>query len=138
MTNVFDFISANYGQWLYGLATISIIFLVLSILFIPYLVARIPADYFLTPSKSEKIKSRSWHSIIWLLLRNLFGAFLILAGIIMLVLPGQGILTILAGLFVMYFPGKYKLERYIVSKPAVLNSLNWIRRRQNVSEIQIH
>ena len=138
MANVFDFISANYAQWLYGLATVSVVFLIVSILFIPYLVARIPADYFLASDKSESIKSRSWHSLIWLFLRNIFGAFLILAGIIMLALPGQGILTILAGLFVMNFPGKYKLERYIVSKPAVLNSLNWIRRRQKISEIRIN
>ena len=137
MTNVFEFISANYAQWLYGLATVSIVFLIVSILCIPYLVARIPADYFLEPGKSMKRKSRSWYSLLLLLIRNIFGSFLILAGIIMLALPGQGILTILAGLFVMNFPGKYKLERYIVSKPAVLNSLNWIRRRQNISEIRI-
>ena len=138
MTNVFDFISANYAQWLYGLATVSVIFLLVSILFIPILVARIPSDYFLEPDKSMQIKSRSWYSLILLIIRNIFGTFLIFAGIIMLALPGQGILTILAGLFVMNFPGKYKLERYIISKPTVLNSLNWIRRRQNITEIRIN
>ncbi len=138
MTNVFDFISANFAQGLYALATVSVIFLLVSILLIPILVARIPADYFLQPDKSVRIKSRSWSSLVLLIVRNIFGALLILAGIIMLALPGQGILTILAGLFVMNFPGKYKLERYIVSKPTVLNSLNWIRRRQKISEIRIN
>ena len=138
MTNVFDFISANYAQWLYVLATVSVIFLLVSILFIPILVARIPPDYFLEADKSINIKSRTWYSLILLVLRNIFGTFLILAGIIMLALPGQGVLTILAGLFVMNFPGKYKLERYIISKPTVLKSLNWIRRRQNIAEIRIN
>jgi len=52
-----------------------------------------------------------------------------LAGIAMLVLPGQGILAILGGIELMDFPGKYRLERWIVSRPAVLRSVNWLRRR---------
>lgn len=138
MPNVFDFVVTHFDQWLYVLATASIIFLFASILLIPYLVARIPADYFIAENKPIALKSRSWHSLIFLLFRNFVGALLVIAGIIMLVLPGQGILTILAGLFVMNFPGKYKLERYIISKPSVLNSLNWIRRRQKISEIKIN
>ena len=39
----------------------------------------------------------------------------------MLVLPGQGILTILMGLFLMNFPGKYRLERKVVTLPQVLS-----------------
>jgi hypothetical protein len=35
---------------------------------------------------------------------------LLLAGIIMLVTPGQGIISIVLGLFLMEFPGKRKLE----------------------------
>ena len=45
----------------------------------------------------------------------------------MLILPGQGILTILIGLFLMNFPGKFKLERKLIAMPKVLKSLNWIR-----------
>lgn len=138
MAEVFEFIGTHYAQWLYGLATVSLIFLVLSVLLIPYLVARIPADYFLLTNMQATPKSYSWRLIIWLLIRNLIGVLLILAGVAMLVLPGQGILTILAGLFIAKFPGKYKLERYIVCKPMVINSLNWIRRRQNIAEIRIN
>lgn len=138
MAEVFEFISTHYAQWLYGLATVSLIFLVLSVLLIPYLVARIPADYFLLPKKRTTPESYSWRLIAWLLIRNLIGVLLILSGLAMLLLPGQGILTILVGLFIAKFPGKYKLERYIVRKPMVLNSLNWIRRRQKISEIRIN
>jgi hypothetical protein len=46
----------------------------------------------------------------------------------MLLLPGQGLLTILMGLALTNFPGKYDLERRIVSRPAVSTALNRIRR----------
>lgn len=53
---------------------------------------------------------------------------MILAGIIMLVLPGQGTVTILIGLAISNFPGKYKIERKISSQPAVGATLNKIRK----------
>lgn len=61
--------------------------------------------------------------------RNLFGVVLVLMGILMLVLPGQGILTILVGIMLMDIPGKYRIARSIVSRPPILQTMNWIRRR---------
>lgn len=57
----------------------------------------------------------------------LIGVFLLLCGIAMLVLPGQGLLTILIGLSLIPFPGKHKLEQTILSRKSVRSSLNWIR-----------
>ncbi len=138
ISETIDYLLSNYAQWLYYLAIISIVFLVLSILFIPSLVARIPADYFLPNKRSFKSRPRTWLTYLSLLVRNIIGIILLLAGIAMLVLPGQGILTVLAGLFILDVPGKYKVERYLVQKPAILNSLNWLRRRRKVPEIRIH
>jgi hypothetical protein len=45
----------------------------------------------------------------------------------MLVLPGQGLLTIIIGLVLMEFPGKYHAERWVINRPAVLAAINWIR-----------
>jgi hypothetical protein len=39
-------------------------------------------------------------------------------------------LTLLAGLLLMNFPGKYQLERWLVTRPGVLRALNWLRGRQ--------
>jgi hypothetical protein len=61
--------------------------------------------------------------------KNLLGYILIVAGILMLVLPGQGTWTIVVGIMLLNFPGKYKLERWIVSRGPVLRSINWVRRR---------
>ncbi|RME33433.1 MAG: hypothetical protein D6786_07715, partial [Gammaproteobacteria bacterium] len=53
----------------------------------------------------------------------------LLAGLIMLFTPGQGLLTMLVGLLLMNYPGKYRLERWLVTRPRVLETLNWIRAR---------
>ena len=128
----------QYEQWLYYLAIVSIAFFILSLLFIPLFIARIPSDYFLPDKRPYKIKASNWRTLLITLLRATLGLALILAGIVMLILPGQGILTVLAGLFIADFPGKYKIERYIVQKPAVLDSINWLRRKQNITEIRLH
>ena len=137
MQDAFQYLTANYTEWLYYLAITSIIFLFLSLLFIPFLVTRIPVDYFNSPRRIGKARTLTWRKISLLIGRTIIGTLLLLAGIIMLVLPGQGLLTILAGILILEFPGKYRLERYLVKKPAILNSVNWIRRRQNVPEIHI-
>ncbi|WP_290538524.1 S-methyl-5-thioribose-1-phosphate isomerase [Alcanivorax sp.] len=54
---------------------------------------------------------------------------LLVAGILMLVLPGQGLLTILIALMASTFPGKYRLERAIMRRPGVFRAANWIRRK---------
>ena len=111
-----------------GLAWGSLTLFVVSLAVIPWLVTKIPADYFHAEYRRSKVTGVKPLPIQLLLgLKNLLGFLLILLGLVMLVLPGQGILTIVIGLFLMNFPGKYKLERALVSRPKVLNSLNWIR-----------
>jgi UPF0716 family protein affecting phage T7 exclusion len=59
--------------------------------------------------------------------KNLCGTVLVLAGVAMLVLPGQGILTIVVGLLLIDFPGKFALEQKLVRRSSVLSAMNWIR-----------
>ena len=47
----------------------------------------------------------------------------------MLVLPGQGLLTLAAGLMIMNYPGKYALERWLITRPYVLPAINKLRSR---------
>ena len=47
----------------------------------------------------------------------------------MLVAPGQGLLTLAAALVLLDFPGKYRLERRLVTQKPVWKSINWLRRR---------
>ena len=55
----------------------------------------------------------------------------------MLVLPGQGLFTIFIGLILSNYPGKYFIEKRIVSIPTIINSINWLRRKSNKDPIKI-
>ncbi|MEN8131801.1 MAG: PGPGW domain-containing protein [Pseudomonadota bacterium] len=118
----------EHGLWL-GLFSMVTFFA--SLLLIPILVARIPADYFVDRKRhlSRSKQLRPLLYVIFMVTKNLFGALVFIAGIAMLVLPGQGILTILIGITLMNFPGKFSLERRIVSQTRVYNAINWIRER---------
>ncbi|MDR4497111.1 MAG: PGPGW domain-containing protein [Candidatus Scalindua sp.] len=116
---------------IWWLAVSSIITFVATLIVVPLLVVRIPQDYF-----SHRDRQRSNYSERHPLLRgvlvigrNIFGYLFIMVGIVMLVLPGQGILTIVIGLMLLNFPGKYRLERWLVTRPRVLRTINWLRRR---------
>ena len=61
--------------------------------------------------------------------RNVFGWLFVAAGIAMLVLPGQGLLSILAGLVLVDFPGKRRFERRLLANHVVRDAMNWLRRR---------
>jgi len=61
--------------------------------------------------------------------KNLLGCIFLGAGMAMLVLPGPGVLTILVALTLLDFPGKFRLERWIVARRPLLGTINWLRRR---------
>lgn len=91
-------------------------------------IIRMSPDYFTKHRASEPIRKQ--HFVIWLLgktVKNAIGIGLVLIGIILIFLPGQGVLTILLGLLFLDFPGKRKLERRLVKTPSILHTLNWIR-----------
>ena len=50
-------------------------------------------------------------------------------GALMLVLPGQGLLTLLAGLMLVEFPAKRRLELWILRRAPVLRVVQWMRSR---------
>jgi hypothetical protein len=66
-----------------------------------------------------------------------FGIIFILAGLAMLVLPGQGIITVLIGIMMVDFPGKFALERRIVQHPRVLRAINWMRTTARRRPLQV-
>ncbi|MBN2034224.1 MAG: hypothetical protein JW836_13190 [Deltaproteobacteria bacterium] len=116
--------------WIAGASLVTFV-AVLAI--VPWVVVRIPADYFAGRRRPEKKKLRH-HSpvtrLLLLIVKNLIGGVFVLAGIVMLVLPGQGVLTIMLGIALMNFPGKFQLERWIVSRGPTLYFINRLRRRR--------
>ena len=70
--------------------------------------------------------------------KNLLGIIFVIAGIMMLALPGQGLLTIIIGLVLMDFPGKYHAERWVISRHSILRTTNWIRKKAGKPEMIVH
>lgn len=121
---------SRYQQEVWALGIASAAMLVLSAMLIPYLIVRLPADFYAESNHRRRLfQHRPVLRIVFLTVKNALGAFLLTAGILMLVLPGQGILTILAAFALLDFPGKRTLEMRILHRPAILNSINWLRRR---------
>ena len=109
----------------------SLLTLVATLAAIPWVVSRLPADYFSSPARTTWRLGAgvSIAGLVLATLKNALGVVLLLLGFIMLFIPGQGLLTLLAGLLLMNFPGKYRLERWLVLRPGVLRGLNWLRGR---------
>ena len=118
---------AQHGWVLWALAGLSVATLALSVLLIPILIVRIPADYYSRPVPPRERRSAVRQAVS--LVRNLLGAALFLAGVGMLFLPGQGFLTILAALALLEFPGKRALELRILRTPGIGELVAWIRAR---------
>jgi hypothetical protein len=72
-----------------------------------------------------------------MLIKNIFGYSLIVGGIFMLVLPGQGLFTIFIGLMLSNYPGKYYIEKRFIAIPSVLQSINWLRSKSNKPPLKV-
>lgn len=113
------------------IGSLSFLTLVVSAVAVPIVIRRMPHDYFLETSEStEAIRER--HPVLrllFLILKNLIGGILLLGGLIMLITPGQGVLTILIGLMLMNFPGKRRFEIWLIRLGPLNRGINWIRER---------
>lgn len=115
-------------MWIAGA---SLLAFVATLIAVPWLIVRLPSDYFAHGRRPRK----QWadrHPLVrkaLLAAKNLLGYLLIVAGVAMLVLPGQGVLTMLLGFIMVDLPGKYRFERWLVARPLVLRSINMLRRR---------
>ncbi len=89
-----------------------------------------PADYFAKEDRTSLFKHKyPVIRIFALVMKNILGFVFIIAGFIMLFIPGQGLLTIFIGISLINFPGKQKLERKLIFHPKVLPVINSIRKK---------
>lgn len=114
--------------WIIGLSALAF---VASIVVAGVMIVKIPVD-FLTRSETPKAQFLVDHpllnNIVWIL-KNLVGLLLLIAGVVMLLTPGQGLLFILLGLSLLEFPGKQKLLRQLIQRRGALKTINRIRER---------
>jgi hypothetical protein len=108
-----------------ALIGISVATLVISIGIAGWLLVRIPPDYFKGKERKSSKKRPLWMKI----LKNIGGVLLIGVGLVLSLpgVPGQGLLMVLAGLMVVDIPGKFKVERKILSLRPIRSTANRLR-----------
>ena len=118
------------------LGVLSLLMFVASIVVVPFVIRTMPADYYCL-NRPAKIRRHPLVELVLMGIKNAVGAVLVLIGIAMLVLPGQGLLTMVLGVALVDFPGKKAFERRLLKNPSISTSLNWLRRRLGQSEFRL-
>lgn len=136
LDSLYQFVT-NYKKFIFWLGSISALIFIFSLLSIKWLVALIPSDYFVEKRASKFKNTYPYLWIISLIIKNILGYSLVVGGIFMLVLPGQGIFTIVVGLMLSNYPGKYSIERRLISIPSIHKGINWLRKKSNQPPIEI-
>ena len=132
-------IEAHSILLLSGLGVLGLATFIGSLIALPILIARLPVDHFIV----DRARVRPWRSLhpvrstVLLFLRNLLGMILIVGGMLMLVLPGQGILTIVIGLLMIDAPKKRAFQAWLLAWKPVNRGINWMRRKANQPEFML-
>ena len=105
---------------------------VLSLVIVGIVMVKIPENYFSSHYQHDFLPNSSWFTR-WgaVVAKNIAGLILVIAGVVMLIGPGQGILTILIGLILMDIPGKRPLEARLIKRPVILAAVNNFRAKYN-------
>ncbi|MDP5032191.1 MAG: hypothetical protein NWQ54_19575 [Paraglaciecola sp.] len=127
--NITDYLTETLGtHFIFYIFLITTSVSVVYFVVLSYIITQMDSRYFVRihASKDAQTNKTKRHHVINLA-KTLFGIVLLLCGVLMLVLPGQGLLTILVGLSLIPFPGKDRFEQYLLARPSIRTSLNWIR-----------
>jgi hypothetical protein len=97
----------------------------LSFAAVAIVIVRLPEDYFTRPVQPTRTGA------LRRIARNSLGILLIAVGVVLSVpgVPGQGVLTILLGVMLVDFPGRRKVEHWLVTRHGVIAAMNRVRRR---------
>lgn len=120
----------EHERLFYWVSALSLVALGATAVIGPLILVRMPADYFCRHRDAARAsRRRPRFHFAFLVIRNISGGLLILLGLALLLLPGQGVLTVIAGLTMLEFPAKRRLMRRIAFRPKVRRSIDWLRRR---------
>lgn len=119
--------------WLLGwLFSLSLALFVLGVLALPIMLVRLQPDALRRHLGDTDHVAAQRHPVrhaIWLIFKNTLGAVLAVAGLAMLVLPGQGLLALVVALALLDVPGKHRVERRLLRSPRILRPVNRLRQR---------
>jgi hypothetical protein len=121
-----DWIQQN-GELLGCLGVASVVTFLGTIAAVPAFLVVLPTDYL---SKEARPISATWPAPLrwtYRVVKNVIAGALLLAGIAMLVLPGQGLLTMFVALIIADIPGKRPTLRRILGRHSVFERVNRLR-----------
>ena len=84
----------------------------------------LPTDFFVRHSEPQLTRPQSVGGWAWRIGHNIAGVVILIAGIVMIFTPGQGLLSILLGLILIDFPGKHAVVRRILRNGKVVAAAN--------------
>ena len=102
----FNFITewlTSYSSILIGIGGLSILILMFSIIGLGWFISQIPEDYF----KKKKRQAKNWDQyssetrMMMIIVKNVIGIVMLISGLLLLILPGQGILTMIIGILLI-------------------------------------
>jgi len=99
-----------------------------SLIVVPLVLVRLPEDYL----RQEDKMTQHWPkpvAVAFLTFKNALGGLFLLGGTAMLVLPGQGLLTIFVGLLLLDFPRKRFLIHRTLGSRRIFHNINRLRAR---------
>ncbi len=118
----------DHGVLLGWLGGLSLLMFVGSLIAVPLVLVRLPEDYLRREHKL--VLQWPWRiSIPFLVLKNGLGVLFVLSGLAMLVLPGQGLLTLFIGMMLLDFPRKRILIRRTLGHRRIFRAINRLRER---------
>ena len=136
MEQIHEWLRAN--QSLLGwLGLFSILFFVGTLIAIPIIIIMLPDRYLVENNNARHLSRGPLWFIPYVAIKNLIGLLFVAAGLVMLVLPGQGLLTLLIGSALIDFPGKRKLIRKIMGRAGILHAVNRLRAKANRPPLEI-
>lgn len=107
----------------------SVVMFVGTMVAVPVFLVEIRDDYF--------VRERKKHPLALKVLRTAVGLALVALGIAMIVLPGQGLLTILVGLSILDLPIKDRVITRILCNPKVHGAIDRLRRKAGKASLQV-
>ena len=103
-----------------------------SLAVVSFVLVKIPPTYFQKSHSRDFLADRpAVVRVLAIIGKNVLGLLLVALGIVLSLpgVPGQGILTILLGIMLLDFPGRRKLEHWLVSRPKIFATINKLRHR---------
>jgi hypothetical protein len=108
------------------------------VIVIPWLIVRMPADYFSHPQRYNWLDRKpSMIRIPIRILKNLLAIVLVIVGVLMFLTPASGLFPLLLGVALADVPGKSKLQAWILGRKTIQKSMNWLRRKFHRKPVQM-